>query len=232
VFNSVAAGALHALDEDGHGVQRVAIIDLDIHHGSGTEDIVRRYPHPSRLFFFCLHLFDEEFSATLNSPTESVVPEQSPPSSTAVTQLGSKIPDPVEGRDAAAVQTSKAGTVPNQRILFILSSLPSSTSCTTFYSYVKKSYHFILSSYDIFSPSSLRNSNLHLFSVSISFIRTSHFAQCPTPIAFNFCSSLIPHTKTPILFYTQNILSFPVRGRRMTRSTISSMFLCALYGSK
>ena len=33
VFNSVAAGALHALDEEGHGVQRVAIIDLDIHHG-------------------------------------------------------------------------------------------------------------------------------------------------------------------------------------------------------
>lgn len=111
MFNSVAAGALHALDEEGHGVQRVAIIDLDIHHGSGTEDIVRRYPHPSRLFFFCLHLFDEEFSTTLNSPTESVVSEQSPPSSAAVTHLGSKIPDPVEGRDAAAAQTSKAGTI-------------------------------------------------------------------------------------------------------------------------
>ena len=111
MFNSVAAGALHALDEDGHGVQRVAIIDLDIHHGSGTEEIVRRYPHPSRLFFFCLHLFDEEFSATLNSPPESVASEQSPPSSTAVTQLGSKIPDPVEGRYASGAQTSKAGTV-------------------------------------------------------------------------------------------------------------------------
>ena len=33
MFNSVAAGALHALDEEGHGVQRVAIIDLDVHHG-------------------------------------------------------------------------------------------------------------------------------------------------------------------------------------------------------
>ena len=89
----------------------MAIIDLDIHHGSGTEDIVRRYPHPSRLFFFCLHLFDEEFSATLNSPTESVVPEQSLKSSTAFTHLSSKIPDPVEGRDASGAQTSKAGTV-------------------------------------------------------------------------------------------------------------------------
>ena len=116
MFNSVAAGALHALDEEGHGVQRVAIIDLDIHHGSGTEDIVRRYPHPSRLFFFCLHLFDEEFSATLSSPTESVPAEQCPPYSTAFTHIGSKIPDPVEGRDPAAAQTSKAGTV-SYRIL-------------------------------------------------------------------------------------------------------------------
>lgn len=28
--------------------------------GRGTEDIVRRYPHPSRLFLFCLHLFDSD----------------------------------------------------------------------------------------------------------------------------------------------------------------------------
>ncbi|RYG68417.1 hypothetical protein EON64_05230 [archaeon] len=28
--------------------------------GNGTEDIVRRYAHPSRLFFFSLHLFDQE----------------------------------------------------------------------------------------------------------------------------------------------------------------------------
>lgn len=31
IFNSVAAGAVHALE--GHGCERVAIIDLDIHHG-------------------------------------------------------------------------------------------------------------------------------------------------------------------------------------------------------
>ena len=56
IFNSVAAGALHALEA--HNCERVAIIDLDIHHGNGTEDIVRRYAHPSRLFFFSLHLFE------------------------------------------------------------------------------------------------------------------------------------------------------------------------------
>ena len=64
IFNSVAAGALHALDPEGHNCPRVAIVDLDIHHGNGTEDIVRRYAHPSRLFFFSLHLFDKEHGST------------------------------------------------------------------------------------------------------------------------------------------------------------------------
>lgn len=58
IFNSVAAGALHALDN--HTCERVAIIDLDVHHGNGTEDIVRRYPQPHRLFFFSLHLYDKD----------------------------------------------------------------------------------------------------------------------------------------------------------------------------
>ena len=37
-FNNVAIAARHALDE--HGLRRVAIIDFDVHHGNGTEDIV------------------------------------------------------------------------------------------------------------------------------------------------------------------------------------------------
>jgi acetoin utilization deacetylase AcuC-like enzyme len=37
-FNNVAIGARHALDV--HGLQRVAIIDFDVHHGNGTEDII------------------------------------------------------------------------------------------------------------------------------------------------------------------------------------------------
>jgi acetoin utilization deacetylase AcuC-like enzyme len=76
IFNSVAAGAwlqvvisfvhrahfirtgaLHALEA--HGTERVAIIDFDIHHGNGTEDIVRKYHQPHRLFFFSIHLYDK-----------------------------------------------------------------------------------------------------------------------------------------------------------------------------
>jgi acetoin utilization deacetylase AcuC-like enzyme len=37
-FNNVAVAAKYALAR--HGLQRVAIIDFDVHHGNGTEDIV------------------------------------------------------------------------------------------------------------------------------------------------------------------------------------------------
>jgi len=37
IFNNVAVAARHAIAE--HGVERVAIIDFDVHHGNGTEDI-------------------------------------------------------------------------------------------------------------------------------------------------------------------------------------------------
>jgi acetoin utilization deacetylase AcuC-like enzyme len=36
IFNNVAIGALHAIEA--HGLERVAILDFDVHHGNGTED--------------------------------------------------------------------------------------------------------------------------------------------------------------------------------------------------
>jgi len=36
-FNNVAIAALHALEV--HGLERVAIVDFDVHHGNGTEEI-------------------------------------------------------------------------------------------------------------------------------------------------------------------------------------------------
>jgi len=41
-FNNVAVGIRHALDV--HGLQRVALIDFDVHHGNGSEDIFRGDP--------------------------------------------------------------------------------------------------------------------------------------------------------------------------------------------
>ncbi len=37
IFNNVAVGAMQALEA--HGLERVAIIDFDVHHGNGTEEI-------------------------------------------------------------------------------------------------------------------------------------------------------------------------------------------------
>jgi acetoin utilization deacetylase AcuC-like enzyme len=37
LFNSIAVGAAHAIAA--HGLERVAIVDFDVHHGNGTQDI-------------------------------------------------------------------------------------------------------------------------------------------------------------------------------------------------
>lgn len=58
LFNSVAVGAAHALAT--YGLERVAIVDFDVHHGNGTEDIfsgdprvlmVSTFQHP--LYPYC-----------------------------------------------------------------------------------------------------------------------------------------------------------------------------------
>jgi len=42
IFNNVAVAARHALEA--HGLERVAVIDFDVHHGNGTEDIFEGDP--------------------------------------------------------------------------------------------------------------------------------------------------------------------------------------------
>lgn len=50
LFNSIAAGAAHALHR--HGLKRVAIADFDVHHGNGTQAIFEREP---RVMFVSSH---------------------------------------------------------------------------------------------------------------------------------------------------------------------------------
>ena len=47
MFNNVAIGAAHALEA--HGLERVAILDFDVHHGNGTEDAF----HEDERVLFC-----------------------------------------------------------------------------------------------------------------------------------------------------------------------------------
>ncbi|GMI09506.1 hypothetical protein TrVE_jg361 [Triparma verrucosa] len=57
IFNSVAIAAVHALKS----VERVAVLDFDVHHGNGTEEIFRKLNRPSELFFGSAHLYDGTF---------------------------------------------------------------------------------------------------------------------------------------------------------------------------
>lgn len=49
-FGNVAIGAKHALDH--HGLKRVAIVDFDVHHGNGTQDLVE---DDARILFCSSH---------------------------------------------------------------------------------------------------------------------------------------------------------------------------------
>lgn len=49
IFNNVAVAAAHAVAV--HGLSRVLIVDFDVHHGNGTQDIF--YDDPHVLFFSC-----------------------------------------------------------------------------------------------------------------------------------------------------------------------------------
>jgi acetoin utilization deacetylase AcuC-like enzyme len=49
-INNVAVGVRHALEV--HGLERVAIVDFDVHHGNGTEDIFSNDPRVLMVSFF------------------------------------------------------------------------------------------------------------------------------------------------------------------------------------
>jgi acetoin utilization deacetylase AcuC-like enzyme len=54
-FNNVAIAAAYAKQK--YGVKRIAIVDFDVHHGNGTEDIVRNHfkatPKDDKGYLFC-----------------------------------------------------------------------------------------------------------------------------------------------------------------------------------
>ena len=43
LFNNIAVGVAHAIEQ--HHLQRIAILDFDVHHGNGSEEIFRDNPH-------------------------------------------------------------------------------------------------------------------------------------------------------------------------------------------
>ncbi len=68
LFNNVAIGAAHALAV--HGVERVAIVDFDVHHGNGTEDIFSGDPRVLMVSTFQHPLYPY---SGLDNPAENMV---------------------------------------------------------------------------------------------------------------------------------------------------------------
>lgn len=74
IYNGIAIGARHAMAE--HGLERIAILDFDVHHGNGTVDIFKDDPsvlvcssfqHP----FYPYKYFDIDRPNIVNTPLES-----------------------------------------------------------------------------------------------------------------------------------------------------------------
>lgn len=65
IFNNIAAGAAHALET--YKLERIAIVDFDVHHGNGTEDIFKNEPR----ILFCSafqHPFYPDYPFETNNP--------------------------------------------------------------------------------------------------------------------------------------------------------------------
>jgi acetoin utilization deacetylase AcuC-like enzyme len=68
IFNNVAAGALHAISEQQNLCKCCPIVDIDMHHENGTEEIARKCHDLARLLFFSIHLFDHNKKRNRGSP--------------------------------------------------------------------------------------------------------------------------------------------------------------------
>lgn len=50
LFNNIATGVAHAMEA--HALERIAVVDFDVHHGNGTEDIFRDDPRVMMVSIF------------------------------------------------------------------------------------------------------------------------------------------------------------------------------------
>lgn len=53
LFNNIFIGARHA--QDAHGIEKIAIVDFDVHHGNGTDAMTRR--HDGSILFISSHQY-------------------------------------------------------------------------------------------------------------------------------------------------------------------------------
>jgi acetoin utilization deacetylase AcuC-like enzyme len=66
LFNNIALAARHA--QEAHGLDRILIVDWDVHHGNGTQDIIYEDP---RVMFFSIHRYGHGFYPGTGAATET-----------------------------------------------------------------------------------------------------------------------------------------------------------------
>ena len=71
LFGNVALGAKHALDY--HGLKRVAVVDFDVHHGNGTQDILWDEPRALTITSQQMPLWPGTGAATETGAYENVL---------------------------------------------------------------------------------------------------------------------------------------------------------------
>ena len=77
IFNSIAVGAAHA--REAHGLNRVAVVDFDVHHGNGTQAMFQDNPYS---FFASTHqspLYPGTGAATDRGCADNIVNAPLPP---------------------------------------------------------------------------------------------------------------------------------------------------------
>lgn len=67
IFNNVMIAAFHALETYPDLIKKIAIVDIginkwfcssiDIHHGNGTEQILKKFNHPEKILFWSSHIY-------------------------------------------------------------------------------------------------------------------------------------------------------------------------------
>ncbi len=92
LFNNVAVAAAHACDA--HGLERIVIVDFDVHNGNGTQAIFERDP---RIAYFSSH----QSGLFRNSAASTNARRQHPQRAAAARQRRFPFQEPV-GRHPAA----------------------------------------------------------------------------------------------------------------------------------
>ena len=66
LFNNIALAAYHA--KKAHGLTRILIVDWDVHHGNGTQDI---FYEDGEVMFFSIHRYGNGFYPGTGAATET-----------------------------------------------------------------------------------------------------------------------------------------------------------------